>query len=163
MAPAKIPTAAAVAGWGHHRPHCPHCWGWVLNSTPSTSATGSSVNWVHPLRLSGFPGGTSGKKKKLHANAGDTRNISSIPGWGRSPGVGNGNPLQYSCLENCTDRGAWQATVHGVAKSQTWLSNWTHTDTHTHTHTHTTALAQLDSTVPVPSAPSSSLEWFALH
>ena len=63
MAPAKIPTAAAVAGWGHHRPHCPHCWGWVLNSTPSTSATGSSVNWVHPPWLSGFPGGTSDKKK----------------------------------------------------------------------------------------------------
>ena len=158
MAPAKIPTTAAVAEWGHHRPHRPHCWGWVLNSTTRTSATGSSVNWVHPPWLSGFPGGTSGKKK-LHANAEDTRNTSSIPGWGRSPGVGNGNPLQYSCLENCMDRGAWRATVHGVAKSQTWLSDWTYT----HTHTHTMALAQVDLTVPVPSAPSSSLEWFALH
>jgi len=48
-------------------------------------------------------------------NAGD---IGSVPGLGRSPGVGNGNPLQYSCLENPKDRGAWQATVHGVAKSQ---------------------------------------------
>ena len=46
----------------------------------------------------------------------------SIPGLGRSPGEGNGNPLQYSRLENPTDRGAWQATVHGVAKSQTRLS-----------------------------------------
>ena len=47
-----------------------------------------------------------------------------IPGLGRSPGKGNGNPLQYSCLENPMDREAWQATVHGVAKSWTQLSNW---------------------------------------
>ena len=46
-----------------------------------------------------------------------------IPGLGRSPRKGNGNPLQYSCLENSMDRGAWWATVHGVAKSQTWLSD----------------------------------------
>ena len=51
--------------------------------------------------------------KHLPANAGDT---GSIPGWGRSPGEGNGNPLQYSCLENPMDRGAWRATVQGVAK-----------------------------------------------
>ena len=48
-----------------------------------------------------------------------------IPGWGRSPGEGNGNPLQYSCLENPMDGGPWRATVHGVAKSQLWLSNFT--------------------------------------
>ena len=47
-----------------------------------------------------------------------------IPGLGRSPGEGNGNPLQYSCLEKPMDRGAWQATVHGVAKSRTQLSNF---------------------------------------
>ena len=53
--------------------------------------------------------------KNPPANAGDT---SSIPGWGRSPGEGNGNPLQYSCLENPTDRGAWRAAaVHGFPKS----------------------------------------------
>ena len=46
-----------------------------------------------------------------------------FPGWGRSPGEGNGSPLQYSCLENIMDRGAWWATVHGVAKSQTRLSD----------------------------------------
>ena len=50
------------------------------------------------------------------ANAGDTIDMGSIPGLGRSSGVGNGNPLQYSCLENPMDRGAWRATVHGVAK-----------------------------------------------
>ena len=59
--------------------------------------------------------------KNLPANAGDTRDTGSIPGLGRSPGGGNGNPLQYSCLENPMDRGAWWATVHGVTKSQTWL------------------------------------------
>ena len=63
----------------------------------------------------GFPNGTSGKEPAC--NAGDP---GSIPG--RSPGEGNGNPLQYSCLENLMDRGAWQATVHRVEKSQTRLN-----------------------------------------
>ena len=61
-----------------------------------------------------FPGGSDGKE--LACNAGD---VGSIPGLGRSPGGGNGCPLQYSCLEESMDRGAWWATVHGVAKSQT--------------------------------------------
>ena len=54
-------------------------------------------------------------------NAADIRDLGSIPGLGRSPGGGHGNPLQYSCLENFTDRGAWWATVHRVAKSWTRL------------------------------------------
>ena len=58
--------------------------------------------------------------KSSSCNAGD---LGSIPGLGRSPGEGNGNTLQYSCLENPMDRGAWWATVHGVSKSQTRLSN----------------------------------------
>ena len=57
--------------------------------------------------------------KNLLANAGGIRDMGSIPGSGRSPGEGIGNPLQYSCLENPTDRGAWWAIVHGIAKSQT--------------------------------------------
>ena len=57
--------------------------------------------------------------KNLPANAGDKGDIGLIPGSGRSPGVGNGYPVQYSCLENPMGRGAWQPTVHGVAKSQT--------------------------------------------
>ena len=57
--------------------------------------------------------------KNLPASAGDIRDMGLIPGSGRFPGGGNGNPLQYSCLENPMDRGDWQATVHGVAKSQT--------------------------------------------
>ena len=64
-----------------------------------------------------FPGGSMVKNPP--ANAGD---VGSIPGTGRSPGGGNGNPLQYSCLENPMDRGAWQATVPGVTKSKTRLS-----------------------------------------
>ena len=59
-------------------------------------------------------------------NAGD---LGLIPGLGRSPGEGNGSPLQYSCLEKPMDRGAWQAAVHGVAKSQTRLSDFTFTFT----------------------------------
>ena len=68
----------------------------------------------------GFPGGS--EVKVSACNVGD---LGSTPGSGRSPGEGNGNPLQYSCLENPMDRGAWWATVHGVAKSQTRLSNFT--------------------------------------
>ena len=55
--------------------------------------------------------------KNPSANAGDVRDKSSIPGLGRSPGEGNGNPLQYSCVENPMDRGAWRATVHRVRQS----------------------------------------------
>ena len=59
--------------------------------------------------------------KNPPANAGDKRDASLTPGSGRSPGGGHGKPLQYSCLENPMDRGAWWATVHRVAKNQTWL------------------------------------------
>jgi len=68
----------------------------------------------------GFP--SSVVVKNLPANTGDTGDADSIPGLGRSPREGNGNPLQYSCLENPMDRGAWWATVHAVKESQTWLS-----------------------------------------
>ena len=70
----------------------------------------------------GYPGVSV--VKNLPTGARDARHTGLIPGSGRSPGEGNGNPLQYSCLENFTDKGAWWATVHGVAKSQSWLSNW---------------------------------------
>ena len=72
-------------------------------------------------RIEGFPGGS--EVKASASNAGDP---GLIPGLGRSPGEGNGNPLQYSCLENPVDEGAWRATVHGVTKSQTQLSDFTH-------------------------------------
>ena len=73
-------------------------------------------DWIK--RISSFPGDSV--VKNLPANAGD---MGLIPGSGRFPGERNGYPLQYSCLENSMDKGAWQATVHGVTKSQTRLSN----------------------------------------
>ena len=72
-----------------------------------------------------LPSWCSGKESTCQC--GDTENTVSLPGSGRSPGAGNGNPLQNSCLENSVDRGAWQATVHGVTKEL---------DTTEHTHTH---------------------------
>ena len=68
----------------------------------------------------GFPDGSAGKESAC--NAGDTGDVGSIPGSGRSPEEGNGNLLQYSCLENPMDRGAWWATVQRVAKSWKKLS-----------------------------------------
>ena len=68
------------------------------------------------ISLTSFPGGSDGKE-----SACDTGDVGLIPGWGRSPGEGNGNPLQYSCLENPVDRGAWWATVHGVTQNWTRL------------------------------------------
>ena len=59
----------------------------------------------------------------LPSSEGDARDTGSTPGSGRSPEVGNGNPLQYSCLENSMERGAWWATIHGTTESHTWLSN----------------------------------------
>ena len=78
---------------------------------------------LHPARISppehscfkGFPGRSA--VKNMPAHAGDVENTGSIPGSGRSPGEGNSNPLQYSCLGNPMERGAWQATVHRVAES----------------------------------------------
>jgi len=69
----------------------------------------------------GFPGGS-----EVNASACNAGDLGLIPGSGRSPGEGNGNPLQYSCLENPKDGEAWWATVHGVTKSWTRLSDFTH-------------------------------------
>ena len=71
------------------------------------------------MMLSGFPSGSDGEESACNA-----RDLGSVPGLGRSPEEGNGYPLQYSGLENSTDKGAWQATVHGVAKSRTRLSDF---------------------------------------
>ena len=71
----------------------------------------------------GLPGGSAGKNSP--SNAGDTRDTSLIPGLGKSLGEGNGNPHQYPCLGNPMHRGAWWATVHRVAESQTRLSDFT--------------------------------------
>ena len=72
------------------------------------------MRWLDSINSGGIP------VKNLPANAGD---VGSISGLGRSPEEGNGNPLQYSCLENSTDRGAWLAIVHGVTQNQIRLSD----------------------------------------
>ena len=94
-----------------------------------------------------FIGGSVVKKKNSPANAGTLGHTGLIPESGRSPGEGNGNPLQCSCLENPMDREAWQATTHGVKKSRTRLSNWIHTHTlqnTSHTHTQTNNFAEFN-------------------
>ena len=82
----------------------------------------SSVNWKSKTGTSQscFPGDVSGKEPAC--NSGDVKDVGSIPASGRSPGEGNGNPPQHSCLENPMDRGAWRAIVRGVTKGQTGLS-----------------------------------------
>ena len=91
---------------------------------------GTGMGWVMPLPLlkillksivAFWASQVALVVKNLAANAGDLRHAGSIPGSGRSPGGRNGNPLQYSCLENPMDRGAWGATVHRVVQSQTRL------------------------------------------
>ena len=95
-------------------------WTWncskkIKSIKKNLEATGNLKKHLNNFAES-FPGGSA--VKNLPANAGDP---GSIPGSGRSPGEGNGNPLQYSCLRNPTDRGAWRVTVHRVSKSRTWL------------------------------------------
>ena len=77
------------------------------------------INYIY--EIGGSPGDIV--VKNLPANAGNTRDAGLIPGSGRFPGGGHGNPLQYSCLENPMDRRAWRATVHGVAKNWTRMSD----------------------------------------
>ena len=86
---------------------------------------GCMSGWTYLLRTSIQPPGASQVMlvvKKPTYNAGDARDAGSIPGLGRSPGEGNGNPLQYSCLGNLMDKGTWWPTVHVLTNSRTWLS-----------------------------------------
>ena len=99
----------------------------------------------------GFPGGAV--VKNLPVNARDARDTGLIAGLGRPPGEGNGNHLQYSCLEHSMDRVTWWATVHGVAKSQTWPSNWA--------YTHITKWVTLDTKDYILNIPC-SLSYFGL-
>ena len=103
------PTAVFLPGEAHRQRSLVGCspWGHRESDTPER---------LTHIRAS--LGGSDGKESAY--NEGDP---GSIPGSGRSPGEGNGYPRQYSCLENSMDRRAWQATVHGVTKSQTGLSN----------------------------------------
>ena len=87
-------------------------WAPVHGAAKSDKTEQPTHKCMSTLYMHGFPGGSEGKASAC--NAGDP---SSIPGSGRAPGEGNGNPLQYPCLENSMDRGAWQATVHRITKS----------------------------------------------
>ena len=89
------------------------------NSKRSSHSVMSNSLWCHGHTV----------VKNLPANWGDARDMGSIPESARSPQVGNGNPLQYSCLDNSMDRRDWWATVHGITKSQTRLRDWAHTHT----------------------------------
>ena len=93
----------------------PKYWSFSFSISPSNEYLGLIY-----FRIDWLDGGSGVKVSAC--NAGD---LGSIPGSGRSPGEGNGNPLQYSCLENPMDGGAWSASVHGVTKSQTRLSDFT--------------------------------------
>ena len=116
--------------------------GWASLNFPSSALGLKSMGcesvqccWCLRRLVSGSQASQLAVVKNPLANAGDAGDEGLIPGLGRSPGGGNGNPLQYSCLENPMDRGAWQATVHGVAESRT-LSDWAHVSgSHSH-HIH---------------------------
>ena len=121
---------APCPGLHIHLPTQPprHVW-WTLMITDCTRGTNSNGCRVGPGFEPGLCDTTWTSQvvlvvKNLPASAGDVREVGSIPGLGRSPGGGNGNWLQYSCLENPMDRGAWQATVYRVTKSWTWLSDF---------------------------------------
>ena len=83
----------------------------------TTEPPGKPLIWIMHQWTRGFSAGSDGKESACSAS-----DLGPISGLGRSPGEGNGYLLQHSCLENSMDRGAWQATVHGITKSQTWLS-----------------------------------------
>ena len=102
---ARCAQTSRSQGWG---------WGGILSFRDVWAMSGD----IFGCHDRGFPGGLD-SKESAH-NAGD---LGSTPGLGRSPGEGNGNPLQYSYLENSMDRGAWWAAVHGAAQSQTRLSD----------------------------------------
>ena len=90
----------------------------LISSTPTRNVFVFKKDLIGYLILLGFPVGS-----EVKASASNVGDLGLIPGSGGSPGEGNGNPLQYSCLENSIDKEAWQATVHGVANSQIRLSN----------------------------------------
>ena len=96
----------------------------MFHCSPTTPSTFSRYWWKSEIKVrigrEGFPDGTT--IKNLPCNAGDMGDAGSVPGLGRSPGGGCGNPLQYSCLNNFLDRGTWQGIVHGITESRTRLS-----------------------------------------
>ena len=107
----QVPTRCPVVTEPWAGPLCYSRFPPAARSSPSPELGPCVTAGSHPLSVSHTP-----------ASAGDA---GLAPGWGRAPGEGNGSPLQYSCLRNPMDRGAWRAAVHGVTESRTWLSDWT--------------------------------------
>ena len=113
--------------------HTPILWGvrqWSQETVPSQEGWKQDEDCLNVLDsiwwgIKSFPGSSAVKNRP--ANASDEIERGSIPGWGRSPGGGNGNPFQYSRLKNSMDRGTWWVTIHGVTKSRTRLSTQTYT------------------------------------
>ena len=111
--------------WNFGNPSTDFEWVWFcLCNVDDFSTTGTYLRASY-----GLPWCSDGKESACNA-----RDLGSILGSGRSLGEGNGNLVQYSCLENPMYRGAWWATVHVATESWIQLSNWVHTHTHTHTH-----------------------------
>ena len=97
----------------------PTMWVGLKNSVLSSRNQTQEYILCNCLYKKSFPGGSDGKESACNAE-----DLGLIPGLGRSPGEGNGNPLQYSCLENSMDRGDWRAIAHGLTKSQTQPSDF---------------------------------------
>ena len=108
------PSIRVLSNESALRMRWPKYWSFSFSIIPSKSI----LEFFYLLNTMSFPDGSDGKESAC--NAGD---LGLIPGSGRSPGDGNGNPLQFSCLEKPMDRGVWRAIILGVAKSWTWLSN----------------------------------------
>ena len=114
----EVVTGEEVTGWSEAGRKAP--WSVLTNYCWSKRQICLTAGWAPKKKLRSSPSDIEGKESAC--NVGDP---GSIPGLGRSPGEGNGNPLQYSCLESLMDSRAWRVTVHGVAKSRTWLSDFT--------------------------------------
>ena len=119
-------SRAADTSSGHH-----------ISTYTSRNDLPPLLSYLLPAASSFFNNSIIGSSvgKELTGNAGDTGDVSFVRGSGRFPGEGHGNPLQYSGLENSTDRGAWWATFYGVTKSWAQLRRWTHIHTHIWTDT----------------------------
>ena len=135
LLPSIFPNIRVFSSYSALRIRWPKCWSFSFSSSPSSECSGLisfRINWFDLLAVQGtlksllqhhsseasilqhFSGGPEVKESACNVG-----NPSLVPGLGSSPGEGNGYPLQYSCLENSMHRGSWQATVHGIAKSQT--------------------------------------------
>ena len=119
-------------GWEHQTSFWDYYWTNIWRVLIFKQSWGNVWGTGRYLHVSNCPSLASHEAlvvKNSPSNVEDVRDTSSVPGWGRSPGEGHGNPLQYSCLKHSMDRGSWWTVVHRVSKSQTWLSDLAPTHT----------------------------------